>query len=88
MNEQEIKDYVKFMDDNIKSTLIELYQDNEFVNNTINKFDEETKDYIMKRNKAIINNKLAEFIINHRKDYKIITAAMILYNIDNRGENK
>ncbi len=88
LNEQEIKDYVKFMDDNIKSTLIELYQDNEFVNNTINKFDEETKDYIMKRNKAIINNKLAEFIINHRKDYKIITAAMILYNIDNRGENK
>ncbi len=82
----EISDYVKLIYDNIGDTLLEIYKDNEFVDNIISKFDDETKDYIMKRNKAIINKKLEKFILAHKKDYKIITAAMILYNIDNRGE--
>ena len=81
----EIKDYVKFMNDNIYSTLKDIYENNDFVNQVISKFDEETRTYITKRNEAILNNKLDKFIIENRKNHKIITAAMILYNIDNRG---
>ena len=86
LNDKEIKDYIKFMYENISSTLKDIYQDNNFVNNVICKFDKDTKDYINKRNKAIVDKTLDKFIINHKKDYKIITAAMILYNIDNRGK--
>ncbi len=88
LNDEEIRDYIKFIFDNIGDTLLEIYKDNEFVDNIVSKFDDETKDYILKRNKAIIDKNLGKFILAHKKDYKIITAAMILYNIDNRGEKQ
>ena len=83
---KDIKKYVKYLYDNIGNTLEIIYKDNDFVNKTINKFDDATKNYIIKRNEAILNFSLDKFIIEHTKDYKIITAAMILYNYDNRGE--
>ena len=87
LDKKELKRFIDYYYANIKEISDLLFKNNEFVNDIINLFDEETKEYIFKRNKAIINNQLYEFIINainNNNNYKIITAAMILYNIDNR----
>lgn len=86
LDKKELKSFIDHYYANIKEISDLLFKNNEFVNDIINLFDEGTKEYIFKRNKAIINNQLYEFIINaiNNNNYKIITAAMILYNIDNR----
>ena len=86
LNDKELKEYCEYYYLKINDISNLLFQNNTYVNNVINQFDKETKDYIIKRNKAIIDKKLYTYVKKaiKEKEYKIITAAMILYNIDNR----
>lgn len=86
LNDKELKEYCVYYYLKINDISNLLFQNNTYVNNVINQFDKETKDYIIKRNKAIIDKKLYTYVKKaiKEKEYKIITAAMILYNIDNR----
>lgn len=86
LNDKELKEYCEYYYLKINDISNLLFQNNTYVNNVINQFDKETKDYIIKRNKSIIDKKLYTYVKKaiKEKEYKIITAAMILYNIDNR----
>ena len=87
MNKKEISKYIAYIYDKIDYLLKEIYDNNnEFVNETISKFDEETQKFVRDRNKSILKGNFENFILTSIKDksYKIVTAAMILYNIDNR----
>lgn len=86
LNDKELKEYCEYYYLKINDISNLLFQNNAYVNNVINQFDKETKDYIIKRNKSIIDKKLYTYVKKaiKEKEYKIITAAMILYNIDNR----
>lgn len=86
LNDKELKEYCEYYYLKINDISNLLFQNNAYVNDVINQFDKETKDYIIKRNKSIIDKKLYTYVKKaiKEKEYKIITAAMILYNIDNR----
>lgn len=80
--------FINYMYKNIDFILTDLFNNNNFVNDVISKFDEETKIYIQQRNMAIVSKEFEKFIEVHIKNntWKTITAAMILYNIDNRKD--
>lgn len=87
MNKKEISKYISYIYDKIDYLLKEIFDNNNgFVNETISKFDEETQKFVRDRNKSILKGNFENFILTSIKDksYKIVTAAMILYNIDNR----
>lgn len=71
---------------NIYDILKLVYDNNEYVNNLISCIDEPTKDFIVERNKKIIDKDFKEFINKNieNKTYRILTPALILYNYDNR----
>ncbi len=81
------KNMIDYMYANIFPILEQLYQDNEYVQAMITRIDEETKNYILERNKAILDKTLEKYLEEKIKTntYKILTPALILYNYDNRA---
>lgn len=86
MEEKERKEFISYMEKEIGPLLKELYTSNRYIKDSIMTFDEDTKEYILKRNKALVDGKLNAFIKKHvkAKDYFILTASLILYGYDNR----
>ncbi len=80
---------IDYMYENIFPILQQLYLDNQYVMAMIERIDEETKEYILERNKEILNRNLEAYLDKKikEKSYKILTPALILYNYDNRSEN-
>ena len=83
------KKMIDYMYKNIFHVLQQLYIDNRYVREMIERVDENTKKYILERNQAIINQNLEAYLEEkiQKKTYKILTPALILYNYDNRNEN-
>lgn len=81
------KNMINYMYEHIFPVLEQLYKDNEYVEKMIQRVDEETKNYILERNEAILNKTLEEYLEKKiaNKSYKILTPALILYNYDNRA---
>lgn len=86
LDEKERKEMIKYINDNISDILEKLFKNNKYVDDIINRVDEETKNYIVERNEKILNGEIEEFLEQKIKDntYKILTPALILYNYDNR----
>lgn len=86
MEEKERKEFISYMEKEIGTFLKELYKNNRYIKDSITTLDEDTKDYILKRNKALVEGKLNTFVQKHvkAKDYFILTASLILYGYDNR----
>ena len=86
LDKDERNKMIEHIYDKMDGILKDIYDNNEYLNNMIDRIDEETKAYIYKRNKAMVEGKLKEFIDESIKDnsYKILTPALLLYNIDNR----
>lgn len=80
------KSMIEYMYKHIFSVLEQLYQDNKYVQAMITRVDEETKNYIIQRNEAILNKTLEAYLEEkiRSKSYKILTPALILYHYDNR----
>ena len=70
--------------ENVKDIIDYLYKDNKYVNEMIDRIDEDTKEFVKERNKAILSGKIKEFLDKNKDKYKILTPALILYNYDNR----
>lgn len=87
LEEDERNKMIDYMYDNIFPILEQLYKDNEYVDTMIKRVDEETKNYILERNEAILNKTLETYLEEKiaKKCYKILTPALILYNYDNRA---
>lgn len=75
------KEMIKYIYDNINNILMELYDNNEYVNFFVNRLDDEIKKYILERNKHILDKTLESFLeeVINKKEYKILTPALILY---------
>lgn len=86
MNENDRKNYISYLEKKIGSLLKDLYTNNRYIKDCILSKDEKTRDYILKRNKALMDGKLNSFFKKHikDKDYFILTPALILYGYDNR----
>jgi len=56
------KNMIDYMYANIFPILEQLYQDNEYVQAMITRIDEETKNYILERNKAILDKTLEKYL--------------------------
>lgn len=78
---------IDYMYENIFPVLEQLYFDNEYVSMMIERIDNKTKEYILERNKEILNKNLEAYLDKkiEEKSYKILTPALILYNYDNRS---
>ena len=85
LEENERNEMIDHIYDKLDKIVNEIF-DNEYYNKLIENIDEPTKEYIIKRNKALLDGKLKDFIEKSIKDhdYKILTPALLLYNIDNR----
>ena len=81
------KKMIDYMYENIFPILQQLYVDNEYVSDMIQRVDSDTKKYILERNQEMLNRNLEKYIEEkiQKKDYKILTPALILYNYDNRN---
>ncbi len=86
LDTEQRKNMINYMYNNIFSVLEQLYKDNEYVRTMIERVDEETKNYILERNKAILDKTLEKYLEEkiEKNSYKILTPALILYNYDNR----
>lgn len=67
IDEKDLKDFIKHIDDNIKDIMIEIFN-SKYYREVLDTLNEEDKNYILKRNKSFESNKLLEFIIKSRKD--------------------
>lgn len=65
-----------------------VYDNNEYVNSLISRVDKPTQEFIIERNKKIVDKSFKEYINKkiETKTYKILTPALILYNYDNRNK--
>ena len=79
-NEKEIKEFIDYTESEIGNVINELYFTNRF-NIGLEKLKEETKEYILARNKAIKEGRLYSFICESIKDNKYIkiTPPMFFY---------
>lgn len=86
LEETERNDMIDYIYEKMNDILIAVYRDNKYVNAFIDRVDEETKNYIYERNENILNKNLKNYIKERMENnnYKILTPALILYNIDNR----
>lgn len=77
---------IDYIYNNIGDILEKLYRNNKYTDYFIDRVDEETKKYIKERNNILLNGNLKEYLDEKiaKKEYKILTPALILYNYDNR----
>ena len=85
LEESERNEMIDYIYNNLKGIINEIF-DNDYYNSLVDRVDEPTKEFIYKRNEALIKGELKEFIAKSVKEdnYKILTPALLLYNIDNR----
>lgn len=70
----------------IGDILEQVYKDNKYVNFLIDRVDAQTKEYIYRRNQELLDGNFENFLnkVIEKKEYKILTPALVLYNYDNR----
>ena len=75
---------IDYIYNNIGDILEKLYRNNKYTDYFIDRVDEETKKYIKERNNILLNGNLKEYLDEKiaKKEYKILTPALILYNYD------
>lgn len=86
MEEKDRKEYISYIEKHIGPILKDMYTNNRYIRDCILSKDDATRDYILKRNEAIARGELYTFMNKHikKKDYLILTPALILYGYDNR----
>jgi len=80
IDKREIKDFINYINENIKDIVIEIFENVNY-KDMLNKLSSKHRKYIQERNKAFINNKLEEYIINARKtdSYFLLTPPIIYF---------
>lgn len=81
IDEEEIEDYLEYVNENLKDIIIEMFNNKYYQERLASLKDDKFKKYIMKRNKALIDGELFQFIIKTRKkkDYYKLTPPIIYY---------
>ena len=80
VDEKEIDNYIKYMNDNIRDVIIEMFN-NKYYKNMIERLSKNHQKYINERNKNIKNNEIKKFILKQKKEKECfkLTAPIIYY---------
>ena len=86
LNKEERNRMYEYTKQKIGDILEQTYKENCYVDFLIDRVDTETKEYIHRRNQELLDGNFEKFLEKaiNKKEYKILTPALILYNYDNR----
>ncbi len=86
LDKEERNRMFKYTKQKIGDILEQVYKDNKYVNFLIDRVDAQTKEYIYRRNQELLDGNFENFLnkVIEKKEYKILTPALVLYNYDNR----
>ena len=81
IDENEIDNYIKYINENLKSIIIDMFNNSLYKNRIDNLKSLDLKEYIIKRNKAFEKGELNKFIKKVRKNssYSKLTPPIIYY---------
>ena len=83
IDEKYLDDFTKYLDKNFKDICVDIFN-NTYYKEKIDSLSADKKKYIEKRNQAIMDNKLKQFIVKHKKEKKCFTLTpSIMYYGDN-----